>query len=79
MTLSRFVEMHLPFEQMEILMFSVFAAAVLFITGKSVYSIEKTEREGTVNNLPLYRGYLYLQTLPLYLIIIVSVVMVLSF
>lgn len=79
MTVGRFVEMHLSFGQMEVLMFSVFAAAVVFITGKSICSIEKQEKGEKIKSLPLYRGYLYLQALPLYLFIIVSVVMVLSF
>lgn len=78
-SLCRFIEMHLSFEQIKILMFSVFAAAVIFITAKSIYSIEKTAKAEAVKSLPLYRGYLYLQTLPLYLIIIISVVMALSF
>lgn len=78
-SIGHFIETHLSFKHMELLMFSVFAAAVMFITAKSIYSIEKTERTEAVKSLPLYRGYLYLQTLPLYLIIIISVVMVLSF
>lgn len=76
---SRMIENFIPFERIEVLLYSVFAAAVIFIMGKSIYSIEKQEKGETVKSLPLYRGYLYLQTLPLYLFIIISAVMVLSF
>lgn len=78
-SIGHFIEKYLPFKYMERMMFSIFAAAVIFITIKSIYFIKKTEIAEDVKSLPLYRGYLYLQTLPLYLIVIISVVMVLSF
>lgn len=77
-TLKYFIESFMGSWHIDMILHSIFAAAVSFIAAVSVYFIRKNSKMESMKNAALYRGYLYLPLLPLYVAIVVSATLNLS-